>query len=94
MRFLFLLGIIKLLHGLGLDFVTHIDIGFHGLIVAVASPFHHYLRRDAHADGIADKTSSASMRTDDLIFWFDLIYTLAALIVDDTYGLVEPRLLA
>ena len=77
MRFLFLLGIIKLLHGLGLDFVAYIDIGFHGLIVAVASPFHHYLRRNAHADGIADKASSASMRANDFILWFDLIYALA-----------------
>ena len=60
----------------------------------MAGPFHDYLWRDAHADGIADKASSASMRANDLILWFDLIYALAALIVDDTYGLVEPRLLA
>ena len=49
--------------------------------------------RNAHADGIADKASSASMRANDLILWFDLIYALAALIVDDTYELVEARLL-
>ena len=85
---------IKLLHGLGLDFIAHIDIGFHGLVVAVASPFHHYLGRDAHADGITDKAASASVCADDLILWFDLIYALAALIIDDMSGLVESSQLA
>ena len=88
------LGIIKFLHGLGFDFIAHIDIGLHGLVVAVASPFHDYLGRDAHADGIADKAASARMRADDFILWFDLIDAVAALINDDTSRLVESSQLA
>ena len=44
---LFLHLLLKELHGIGLGLLGNLDIGHHGLIVGVAGPFHHYLRRDA-----------------------------------------------
>ena len=36
--------LVEFLHSLHLDFVRHVNIGLHGLVVAVASPFHDDLR--------------------------------------------------
>ena len=32
--------IIEFLHRFGLDVICHVDVGLHGLVVAVAGPFH------------------------------------------------------
>ena len=34
-------------HGIGLGLLGNDDVGFHGLVVGVAGPLHHNLRRDA-----------------------------------------------
>ena len=39
--------IIELRHRLGLDGIHDVDVGFHGLVVIVAGPFHHDARRYA-----------------------------------------------
>ena len=43
---LFLHLLLKELHGIGLGLLGNVDVGFHGLVVGVAGPFHHYLQRD------------------------------------------------
>ena len=45
---------IKLRHRTRLDGVHDVDVGLHGLVIGVASPFHHYVRGDAQEQGVDD----------------------------------------
>ena len=78
------LEVIELLHGLCLDLVTHVDVWLHGLVVTMASPLHDNLRRDAHAEGIADERASVSVGADDFVFGLDLVKTFITPIVRDS----------
>lgn len=40
------LQLIESAHCVSLDIVSNVDVGFHGLIVAVSRPFHDHLCRD------------------------------------------------
>ena len=73
---LLLAELVELLHGFCLDFVCHVDIGLHGLVVAMAGPLHDYLWGDSHTKGIADERPSSCMRTDKFIFGFHDINSL------------------
>ena len=39
---------VEFCHGLGLDGVYDVDVGFHGLVVGMASPFHNDVWGDSH----------------------------------------------
>ncbi len=87
--FFYHLEVIELLHGLCLDLVTYIDVWLHGLVVAMASPLHDQLRRDTHAESITDERASASMGADDIVLRLDLVKSLTASIIRDTYRFIE-----
>ena len=80
---------VELLHGFGLDLITNVDVGFHGFVVAMASPFHDNLRRDTHAECIADERASASVGADDFVFWLDFVKAFITPIVGDSDRLIE-----
>ena len=55
----------------------------------MASPLHDNLRRDAHAEGIADERASASVGADDFVFGFDFVKAFITTIVGNSDRLVE-----
>ena len=46
-----------------LDFVNHVDVWLHGLVVTVAGPFHDNLRWYAHREGMTDERPASRMGT-------------------------------
>ena len=52
---------IKLRHRTRLDGIHDVDVGFHGLVVGVAGPFHDDVGGDAQGEGIDDEGAAASM---------------------------------
>ena len=55
----------------------------------MASPFHDNLRRDTHAECIADERASASVGADDFVFWLDFVKAFITPIVGDSDRLIE-----
>lgn len=55
-------ALVEILHFVHTDGISDIDIGLHCRIVAVPSPFHHYMRSYPHREGIAYECPSSRMR--------------------------------
>ena len=64
-------------HLLGLDFLGDVDIGFHGLVVGMAGPFHDNLRRDSAGEGKADEGAATGMGADELVLRAGLLHPLS-----------------
>ena len=67
---------VELLHRLCLDFVNHVDVRLHGLVVAVPRPFHDNLWRYAHRKGMADERPATRMGTYQFPLGLDLVNAL------------------
>ena len=75
---------IKLRHRTCLDGVHDVDIGFHGLIVGVAGPFHHDVRSDAQGEGVDDEGAAAGVGSDQFPLGLDFVGADVALVGGDT----------
>ncbi len=64
---------IKLRHRTRLDEVHDVNVGLHGLVVGMASPFHHDVRGDAEGQGVYDEGAAAGMGADELPLGLDLV---------------------
>ena len=80
---------VEFLHRFGLDVVGNVDIRFHCLVVAMASPFHDYLSRYTQCPSTTDECSSASIITYQLVLGFDNIDSFISLIEGLAYRLVN-----
>ena len=91
---LLLTELVEFLHGFYLDFVCHVNIRFHGLVVAVAGPLHDDLWRYSHAQGIADERPSTRVCTDQFVFGLHDVNSLVPLIIGLSDWLVKTSQLA
>ena len=80
---------IKLRHRTCLDGVHDVDVGLHGLVVGVASPFHHDVRGDAEGQGVYDEGAAAGMGADELPLGLDLVGADVALVGGNTDLLID-----
>lgn len=53
--------IIEFGHRLGLDGVHDVDIGAHGLVVGVSSPFHYHIRGNAQGESVDDEGAATGV---------------------------------
>ena len=63
---------VKEVHGFGFIGRSNVDVGLHGLVVAVAGPFHDHHRRNADGQGVADEGLTGRVRAHELPFGIDL----------------------
>ena len=87
---IFLQQSVELRHRGGLDVVHDVNIGLHGLVVGVAGPFHHNVRRDAQRQGVDDESTAAGVGSDQFPFGMDLVLADVALVGRDADFLVDP----
>ena len=80
---------IQLRHFAGLDTVDDVNIWLHGLVVVVAGPFHHDIRRDAEGEGVDDEGTAAGMGADEFPFRMNFILALIAFVGRDSDFLVN-----
>ena len=80
---------IQLRHLASLDGIDDIDVWLHGLVVVVASPFHHDIRRDAEGEGVDDEGAAAGVGADEFPFRMNLILALIAFVGRDSDFLVN-----
>ena len=91
---LFLHLLLEELHGIGLCLLGNLDIGLHGLVVGVAGPLHHNLRRDTSGEGETDEGTPGSMGTNQVALGGSLLHTFSTLVVNLGDGRVEAYQLA
>ena len=87
-------GGFHLFDGVFLGVFGDVDVGLHGLVVAVAGPFHHDLRRDATGEGQADEGAAAGVGAQHLVLGKGLLDTLAGTEAYTGDGIVESAELA
>ena len=80
---------IKLRHRTRLDGVHNVDIGLHGLVVGVASPFHHDVGRDAQGESVDDEGAAAGVGANQLPLGLDLVGADVALVGCDADFLID-----
>ena len=80
---------IQFRHLAGLDGIDDVDVGLHGLVVVVAGPFHHDVRRDAEGEGVDDEGAAAGVGADEFPFRMNLILALIALVGCDSDFLIN-----
>ena len=76
-------------HGVGFGAAGDVDVGFHGFVVGVASPFHHYLGRDAAGKGEADEGFASAVGGDKGPLGDNILFPLVVSIADLTNGRIE-----
>ena len=54
---------VKLVHGICLNIIRYVNVGFHSFVVAVSRPFHDHLCRDSESQRIADELSLIHIST-------------------------------
>ena len=52
-------------HLAGLDGIDDVNVGLHCLVVVMARPFHHDIRRDAEGEGVDDEGAATGMGADE-----------------------------
>lgn len=80
---------IKLRHRACLDGVHDVDVGFHGLVVGVADPFHHDVRGDTEGEGVDDEGAAAGVGADEFPLGLDLVGANVALVGGDADLLID-----
>ena len=91
---LFLQQTVEFGHGLGLDGIYDVNVGFHGLVVGVTGPFHDDVGGDAHGQGLDDEGAAAGMGANEFPLGMDGIGSNVSLISGDADGLVDLGQLA
>ena len=79
-------GGFHLFDGVFLGVFGDVDVGLHGLVVAVAGEFHNNVRRDSVGEGEADEGLSAGVRSDEGVFGEDGVVAGAVLVAGDRVG--------
>ena len=70
-------GVVDDFHCVGFGLFGDVDVGAHCLVVGVAGPFHHDLRRDAAGQGEADECPAPGVGADERPFGVGLLYFLS-----------------
>lgn len=71
------------------DVVGNVNVRLHSLVVAVARPFHHHLRKNTQCKGITDESATPSARAKQGIFRSHLINALIAFIVGLSHRVID-----
>ena len=82
---------IKLVHGICLNIIRYVNVGFHSFVVAVSRPLHHHLCGNAERKRVADECPSSGMGAQQRVFGCNGVYTLAAFIVGFAYRFADFR---
>ena len=85
---------VKFRHRTGLDGVHDVNVGLHGLVIGVAGPFHHDVRRDAEGQGVYNESATAGVGADEFPLGLDLVGADVAFVGGDADFLIDAGELA
>ncbi len=75
---------VKLRHRARFDGIHDVNVGFHGLVVGVAGPFHDVVGSDAHGEGVNDEGATTGVGADEFPLGLDYIVADVALVGGDS----------